>query len=147
MTDVVAKLKNAEDCEAFEINAKRLGREDLAAAARRRGVEFRATMYGAATAVELECIQAVYAYEQTLNLKNGKKTRAQRTWNMIAKHGIIPAVERAVDRRDETAGFTALKSMGLEEYAFESVILRHPNSFSPAVVARAAKRIEELGFA
>jgi hypothetical protein len=48
---------------------------------------------------------------------------------MIERHGIIEAVERAVNRSSETIGYKALLEMGLEEYAFEAVILRHPELF------------------
>ena len=144
MDPLIAKLKSLDECEAFVVNAKRLGREDLVNEATKRALEFRARAYGSASEVELECLKAVFAYEQTLQMKNGKKTRAQRTWNMIARHGIIPAVERAVDRREETAGYRALKEMGLDEFAFEAVILRHPSHFSPDVVKRSAERMAEF---
>lgn len=143
MDPLISKLKNAEDCDSFEINATRLGRPELAVAARKRGLEYRAKLYGAISDVELECLEAVHAYEQTLLIKNGKRTRAQRTWNMISKHGILGAVEKAVDRRDETAGFTALAGLGLEDYAFESVIVRHKEAFSAQAVRRAEQRLSQ----
>lgn len=33
--------------------------------------------------------------------------------------------------------------MGLEEYAFEAVVLRHPESFSPQAVAISRERLEK----
>lgn len=141
MNELIAKLKTPEECVVFEKNVLDRGRPDLALEARKRAVELHAIQHGAATEVERECLEAVFAYEQVLSAKNGKKTRASRTWPMIERHGIIGAVERAVDRKVDTAGYTALVGMGLQDYAFESVILRHPQSFSQDAVARSQERI------
>lgn len=141
MNEIVAKLKTPEECFVFEKNVLDRGRPDLALAARKRAVELRAIQHGAATDVERECLEAIFAYEQVLSEKNGKKTRASRTWPMIERHGVIGAAERAVDRKDDTAGYTALVNMGLQDYAFEAVILRHPQFFSAKAVIRSKERI------
>jgi hypothetical protein len=142
MNDFVAKLKTPDECAVFEKNAIDRDRPDLAIAARRRAVELRALLHGATSKVELDCLEAVFAYERVLSEKNGKKTRASRTWPMIKAHGIIGAVERAVNRKDETAGYAALVEMGLGDYAFEAVILRYPDSFSAEAVKRSRERME-----
>ncbi len=141
MTNLVAKLKTPEECAVFETNVLSRGRPDLALAARRRAVELRALRHGAASDVERECLEAVFAYEQVLSVRNGKKTRASRTWPMIERHGILEAVARAVNRKEETAGYTALLDMGLEAYAFEAVVLRHPAHFPAEVVQRSQERV------
>lgn len=143
MVDRVANLKTPEECAVFEKNVTERGRPDLAVAARKRALELRAGKYGATMEVERECLEAVYAYEQVLTIKNGRTTRASRTWQMIKRHGIIAAVERAVNRETETIGFTALLDMGLEDYAFESVIVRHPSVFSPDAVRHSQDRVNE----
>lgn len=89
-----------------------------------------------------ECLKAIYAYEEVLSKKNGKRTRANRTWQMIKKHGILASVERVVNRDSETAGYTALADMGLQDFAFESVILLHPSLFSPEAVAHSRLRLK-----
>jgi hypothetical protein len=101
----------------------------------------KAEIYGATTEAEQECLEAVYAYEEVLSEKNGKKTSASRTWQMIKRHGILSAVERAVNRQQETAGYTALLEMGLEDYAFEAVVVKYPKLFSEEAVARCTERI------
>jgi hypothetical protein len=53
---------------------------------------------------------------------------------MIRRHGILPAVERVVTKRDVSAGYTALAELGLLDLAFEAVALRHPDSFSQEAV-------------
>ncbi len=61
---------------------------------------------------------------------------------MIKRHGIIHAVERAVNRTEETQGYKALTDMGMLDYAFESVVLRHPELFRVETVKRAITRVE-----
>ena len=139
----VRNLKTPEQCEIFARNATERDRPDLADEARIRAVQIRAEAYGAQTDAEIEAIQAIYAYEEVLTQKNGKRTRASRTWPMIKRYGIIGGVERAVNREVEAQGYTALVEMGLEDFAFEAVILRHPDVFSDEAVERSKKRLSE----
>ncbi len=62
---------------------------------------------------------------------------------MVTRHGILGAAERAVDRSVETSGYRALAEMGLQQYAFEAVILRYPELFSEAAVVRSRGRMKE----
>lgn len=144
MDDRIAKLQSPEQCERFIANALEKGFPELADQARRRAVELRAELVGARSEAEKEALAAVYAYEETLAKKNGRRTRATRTWQMIERHGIIEAVERAVNRPTETMGYTALLEMGLEKYAFEAVILRHPELFSAKAIDRSRERMKAL---
>lgn len=137
----VARLKTVEDCKHFADNALQRGEPQLAEQARERAIQIRAASHGAQTQVEYECLQAVYAYEEVLSQKNGKRQPAARTWQMIKKHGIIAAVEGVVMRPQDTQGFSALKNMGLIAYAFESVVLKHPASFRDEAVEMARKRM------
>jgi len=142
MDDRILKLKSPEQCERFVANALERGFPELADQARKRAIQLCAEAVGATSQAEKEALQAVYAYEETLTKKNGRRTRASRTWQMIERHGIIEAVERAVNRPTETQGYTALVEMGLEEYAFEAVILRYPGLFSKEAVFRSRARME-----
>ena len=139
----VLKLDTPEACERFAKSATVRRRPDLANEARERAIHLRAAAFGTTSDAEREALEAVYAYEEVLAKKNGKRTRASRTWQMIERHGIIEAVERAVNRPSETAGYTALVEMGLLEYAFEAVILRHPALFSEAAVSISRQRMSE----
>lgn len=143
MDDRVKNLDNPRKCEIFAKNALLKDREDLAKQAKERAIQLKAEAYGAETLAEKEAIKAIYAYEEVLSANNGKKTRASRTWPMIQKYGIINAVERAVDRKAETKGYTALLEMGLEAYAFEAVILRYPELFSESAVEISRQRMSE----
>lgn len=60
---------------------------------------------------------------------------------MIARHGIIRAAERAVARRKDPSGYTTLVEMGMQDLAFEAVVLRYPDDFSADAVARARERL------
>ncbi|WP_212745070.1 hypothetical protein [Hydrogenophaga sp. 2FB] len=62
---------------------------------------------------------------------------------MIKRHGVIPAVERVVTKREVSSGFTALAEMGLQDYAFESVVLRFPESFSQEAVSISRDRMAQ----
>jgi len=107
----------------------------------KRALELHA--HGASNQAERECLEAIYAYERVLTEKHKKKTPASRNWQMVKRHGILGAVERAVNRKDKTIGYTALVEMGLESYAFEAVVLRYPSLFSPEAVKRSKARISE----
>ncbi len=141
MDERVAKLKTPEECAIFAKNVTERGRPDLALDARKRSVHLRAEKFGATSEVERECIEAVFAYEEVLSAKRGRRQSASRTWPMIREHGVIEAVERVVKRKDDALGYTALVEMGLEEHAFEAVILRHPAFFSSEAVARSKERL------
>ena len=145
MDDRVSRLKTPQECESFARNALRQDRSDLAIEAKQQAVKLRAAAYGATTDAERECLEAVYAYEEILSAKNGKRTHASRTWQLIKRHGIIGATERAVNRTDETVAFAALQEAGLSQYAFEAVILRHAPLFSIAAVERSRERMSRFG--
>ena len=142
MDETVLRLRTPEECEQFIKNVQERY-PALAIEARRKAVELRAAAHGAQTAAEREALQAVYAYEEVLSAKRGRKTKAARTWQMIKRHGIIKAVERAVNRKQETLGYTTLIEMNMQDFAFEAVVLRYPDLFSPETIERAKARMEE----
>jgi hypothetical protein len=140
MDERITKLKTPEDCEQFAINVETRGKPELALLARRRAIQLQAEMHGAKTAVENEAYQAVIAYERAMS-KRGRKFHASRTWQMIKRHGIIKAVERVVSRKAESVGYTVLVEIGLQDMAFEAVVLRHPNVFSAEAVEQSKQRL------
>jgi len=140
MHEAVTRLRTPEECEEFARLTLRRDPE-LAIQARRRAVELTAARHGAQTVAEKEALQAVYAYEEVLSAKRGRRTPASRTWQMIKRHGIIGAVERAVNRTKDASGYTALVETGMRDLAFEAVVIRHPDSFSADAVARAGERL------
>src|SRR5689334_2083107 len=106
MDSRISRLTTIEECENFAKNALARGFPDLAVQARERAVQLRAEAHGAKTAVEKECLEAIYAYEEVLSAEKGRRTRAGRTWPMIKDHGgIIPAVEHIIKKREVSSGF------------------------------------------
>lgn len=141
--DTKKTLVTPEDCENYAVNVEARGKPELAAEARKLAIERRAAAHSASTQVEKEILEAVYAYERALSVENGKKTRASRTWQMIKNKGLIKAAETVVSRSAESLGYTTLARMGLMDKAFEEVVLRHRDSFSPEAVEQAEKRLRE----
>ena len=143
MDERVTNLKTPEHCEIFAKNARAKDRADLADQARMWAIQLRAAAYGAESQTEIEALEAVHAYEETLPKKNGKRARATRIWQMIRRHGIIEAVNRVVARKDDAIGYILLKKKGMEDLSFEAVVLRYPQIFSEEAVSHAEKRISE----
>jgi hypothetical protein len=142
MDDRVKQLKRPEDCDNFICNVK-TKHPELARQARRRKVELLASAYGAKTAAEIEALQAIYAYEEVvLFARHGRTTHASRTWPMVKNHGIIGAVEKAVNRKDDPSGFTALLEMDMLDLSFEALVVRYAELFSQEAVARSKQRLE-----
>ena len=143
MEEIIKKLTTTEE---FIQLAKNVGdrNSDLAREARRRAVELRAIVFGNKNQVELELLKALYAYEEVLSEKNKRNTRASRTWQMIKRHGIIGAAERAVNRKIEPAGYKVLVEMGMHDLTFGAVIVRYPDAFNQEVVSRAKAQLKEL---
>ena len=141
MDDKITRLKSVEACEIFARNATRLGRPDLAEQARLRAIEIRAGAHAVTEPAEKECLQAIYAYEEVLAERNGRRIRANYTWRMVREKGIIAAVESLVSREINAAGYTRLAEMGLEEFSFEAVVLRYPEFFSDIAVKNAKQRL------
>ncbi len=141
MDDRVKRLKTPEECDNF-INNVKTKYPELVQQARRRKVELLASKYGAESAAEREAIHAIYAYEEAKSAKKGQKTYASRTWQMVKRRGIIEAVERLVRKKDQTIGFTVLAEMGMQDFAFEAIVVRYPELFSQEAVARSKQRLE-----
>jgi hypothetical protein len=144
MDDIVHRLKTPVECERLAQNVQETD-PAMALRARRRAVELRAAAHGAKSIAEQEALRAVYAYEEALSVKKGRRARATRTWQMIKRHGVIGAVERAVNRKEETSGYKVLIEMGMQDFAFEAVIVRYPQLFTPEALARAKFRIQDAG--
>lgn len=136
----VDRLKTPDDCEQFAKNVQ-ASHPDLAVLARRRAVELRALQFGATTDVEREALQCIYAFEEARSQQTGKRARASRTWQSIQRNGILPTVDRVVARRTATEGYDALVEAGMEDFTFEAVVLKYPESFSPEAVAQAQRRL------
>ena len=138
----IPKCSSPERYEQYALNVEAQSPEK-AQEARRQAVRMRAEQRGAKTDAERECLEAIFAYEWTLFKKHNKRQRASYTWRMVSERGIIPAVEHAVTRAKETSGYRGLEAEGMLEMAFEAVVLRHPEMFSAAAVAKSDERLTQ----
>jgi hypothetical protein len=143
MDEIIGKLKTPSECYQLAKNVLQRN-PNLAMEARRRAVELKAISKGLSDGVEFELYKAVYAYEEALTEKNKKTTHASRTWQMIERHGIVHAAERAVDRKLDTPGYKLLIEMGMPDLTFESVIVRYPDAFNEEAVSRSRERLKQL---
>ena len=137
----VERLRTPAECVIFAKNAIAGKRPDLALEAQRKSVQMQAATHETTSPVEAEAFAAVYAYEALLTKKNGKKTRATKTWQVVKSHGIIEAIQRAVSRPPDAASAIALRELGLEDLAFEALVLRHETAFNDATVQIARARL------
>lgn len=138
------RLTTPEECEQFARNA--LAKYPLLAQeARRRSVELRAIAHGASSDAEREALECVYALDEVATQRNGRRTRASRTWQSIARHGVLETVERVLGRPNPTAGYIELMDLNLQDFTFEAVVLKYPSLFKPETLERARTRVEERG--
>jgi hypothetical protein len=63
---------------------------------------------------------------------------------MIRRHGRYSSGGRIVTRRERNIRLSRSRGDGLEEMAFEAVVLRHTEVFSAAAVDASRKRLEQL---
>ena len=143
MEDRVTRLKTPEDCE---IVASNVAVKDPTYAKQliRRAVELHASKHNAASPVEQDALEALYANERALSQDRGKKVSVSRMSTMIKRGGIIAVVERIVTQKQETNGYETMTKMGMQDKFFEAVVLRHPDAFSAEAVARSKTRLDEL---
>lgn len=139
----VESLKTPAECEIFARNAAARKRPDLAVEARRKAVDMQASTHETASPLETEAFAAVYAYEALLTRKKGKKTRASGTWQAIRRYGVIEAIQRALSYPPEAADYETLRDMGLADFAFEALVLRHEAAFSDEAVQLSKARLAE----
>jgi hypothetical protein len=137
----VERLRTPAECESFAKNAIARNHPELALAARRKAIDLQAATHETSSAVEAEAFAAVYAYEALLTRRNGKKTRATGTWQAVRRYGIIEAIQRAVSAPPDKPGAVTLRDLGLEDLAFEALVMRHEAAFSAAAIEASKARL------
>lgn len=143
MDERVLTLRTPEECEKFARNAVRHGRTDLAVESRHRALELRARDTESETPAENEALQAVHAYEEVLSLNNGKRSRASRVWQLVKRHGIIEALERTLKRDGGAEEYAVLNDLGIEDFIYEAVVVRHPDVFSAEAVEKSKQNLAD----
>ena len=130
MHELVLRIKEPELCYVFARNATRRGHPELALQAYRRAVDLRAENYETESDVELSAVRAIYAYEEALSFNKGKRTRATGTWQLVNRHGVLPALLKRMNSRDCDEVLPILKDLGMEDYSFNAVHDAYPEAFS-----------------
>lgn len=141
----VERLRTPAECESFAKNAVARHHPELALQAHRKAIDLQVSTHESGSAVEAEGLAAVYAYEALLTRRNGKKTRAAGTWQAIKRYGIIEAIQRALNRPPDEPGAVTLRDLGLEDLAFEALVMRHEASFSAAAIQVSRARLAATG--
>lgn len=143
MDERINRLKTMDDCQIFSKNVTALGFPELATRAERRGVELQAATHDVKDQTERSAFEAIYAYELVLRKNAGKKVRATGIWNMVKRHGVVETIQRSINGPPNADHFETLKAIGLDDLAFESIVIKHKNRFAPTTVERASTRLAE----
>jgi len=129
MHELVKRIKQPELCYVFAKNATRNGHPELAVQAYRHAVDLRAGQYEAANDAEAAAIRAIYAYEEALSYSKGKRTRATGTWQLVSRHGVLPALSKRLLSSAGDDVQPVLKELGMEDYSFRAVAEAYPEAF------------------
>lgn len=142
MEERIARLKTSQDALKLAENALRLGHPVLEVQARERAKVLKAIEEGFTSPAQQAIATALYTYEEQQSLLKGRMFRANRTRQMLTKHGAVAAAERMVLHRQPSKGFEVLEEAGLQELSFEAIIDRFPDEFSTIAVETARARLE-----
>ena len=129
MHELVQRINEPELCYVFARNATRRGHPELALQAHRRAVDLRAEQHETSTEAEFAAVRAIYAYEEALSYRKGKRTRATGTWQMVNRYGLLNAVHKRIQSKNSEEVQPILKELGMEEYSFEAVGEAYPDDF------------------
>ena len=129
MHELVVRIREPELCYVFAKNAIQRGHPELALQAYRRAVDLRAESQGAETDAELAAYRAIYAYEEALGYRKGKRTRATGTWQMVKRLGLFEALAKRINAGGDDDTPDILKDLGMEDYSFTAVREAFPDAF------------------
>ena len=142
MDERVARLRSSQDARQLAENALRLGRLDVSAQALERAGELQAQEEGYSTPAQIAIARALYAYEEEQSRLKNRTFRANRTRQMLSRHGALQAAERMVLKRQPSTGFEVLEEADLQDLSFEAIIDRFPGEFSTDAVEAARARLK-----
>ncbi|MFM0083483.1 hypothetical protein [Paraburkholderia sediminicola] len=133
-------LKSRDDCTQF---VKNVGdrHPHLVLAARQRSVEVQVNAMNLDSALRRDIWSVVFAQEEAIFVKNGRRLRAGNTRKAITNRGELAAVAYIV-MQPGSESFELLHSLGLGDYTFEAVVLRHQEHFSSDVVEAARRKLD-----
>ena len=62
---------------------------------------------------------------------------------MVRRHGIVETIQRSVNADPDLGRYTTLKAIGMQDLAFESIVVNHRNEFAASTVEKASARLAE----
>jgi hypothetical protein len=129
MHELVMRIKEPALCYVFAKNARRNGHPELAMQAYRHAVDLRALEYEVDSQAEAAAVRAIYAYEEALSYSRGKRIRATGTWQLVNRHGVLPAVYKRLHSRNGQDVQPVLEELGMTDYSFSAVRSAYPEAF------------------
>jgi hypothetical protein len=129
MHDLVKRINDPKLCYVFAQNAISRGHPELATQAYRRAVDLRAEQHATDSEAEHAAVRAIYAYEEALSFRKGKRTRATGTWQTVNRKGIFSALTQRIQSTATTNVESVLKELGMEDYSFAATAKAYPDTF------------------
>jgi hypothetical protein len=129
MHDFVKRINDPKLCYVFAQNAINRGHADLATQAYRRAVDLRAEQHTTESEAEHVAVRAIYAYEEALSYRKGKRTRATGTWLTVSKKGIFNALVQRIESSATTDVASVLQELGMEDYSFTAAVAAYPDAY------------------
>ncbi len=129
MHDLVKRINDPKLCYVFAQNAISRGHPDLAIQAYRRAVDLRAEQHTTESEAEHAAVRAIYAYEEALSFRKGKRTRATGTWQTVSRKGIVSALTQRIESSATTNVESVLKELGMEDYSFAATVKAYPDTY------------------
>lgn len=143
MLAFVAQCDDVGKLKSLIKNARNHGDAVLAGAAFRRLISL--VPSDQPGTVEHDFWQTIQAFEYLLTEEREKTTRLSRTRQKVARVGVVQTLRDWALSEKETDGSRMLLDRGMPEFTGEAIVLRHPGSFEPQVLAAARQRLSDRG--
>ena len=129
MHELVKRINDPKLCYVFAKNAISRGHPELAMQSYRRAVDLRAQQHETHSEAEEAAVRSIYAYEEALSYRKGKRTRATGTWQLVSRKGVFTALAQRIESRTTPDVMPTLKELGMEDYSFAATMEAHPQAF------------------
>ena len=146
--ETITKMKDFEELEVLEANIRRNSRHlpDVEEALRAKYAHLGRALVASRTGLDLDNLgpveeRIVEAVAKYVGLQKREGKTANRTFQMLANHGLIESAEISVSKAKPTQGFEVLEDADLKALSFEQIIVDFPNEFSPRALWFARKTL------
>jgi len=139
----IAKCDDAKELKKLILNARKKGESLVVETAFRRLISLVPSERPGS--VEFDFWRSINAFEYLLTDERGKTTLLSRTRQKVKRVGEVQTLTDWALSNTQSDGFTMLLERQMPELTGEAIILRHPRSFKPNILAAAKRRLEEAG--